>query len=235
MTAVIFSSKMDVELVQSVGSDTMIAAAARVSTGKDIGTHSGTADAGLINYLVSHRHGSPFEHNLMTFRISAPIFVFREFMRHRIGWSYNEESGRYKKLDPKFYVYPNERPLAQAGSSAHPQLVPGTGALAAEVRFQTSRAYEDAWIRYERMLDSGAANEVARTVLPVGIYSTMYATCNARSLMAFLSLRRDVEHATFETKPQWEIDNVAEQMEAVFKDLFPETWRAFDMNGRVSP
>lgn len=230
-----FTSDLTVELVQQTGSDSSIAAAARVSTGLDLNEYSDKENAGLINYLMKHRHGSPFEHNSMTFRISAPIFVFREFMRHRIGWSYNEVSARYKKMDPKFYVYPAERPLIQEGSSAHPQLVAGHPAMTPMVNHEMEHAYKTAWKSYKTLLEDGVANEVARSVLPVGLYSEMYATCNARSLMSFLSLRVDSPDSTFETKPQWEIETVARLMEFEFAAKFPDTYVAFVKNGRVSP
>lgn len=228
------TTKLDVELIGWSGSDYMIAQAARVSTGNN-DTHTDEANAGLINYLMKHRHGSPFEHTQLTFLIDAPIFVFREYMRHRIGWSYNEISGRYAKLDPKFYLYPEQRPLIQEGSSAHPDLVMGDRTLNFVTNCIVRSSYTKAWRDYESLLDSGVANEVARTVLPVGIFSQMYATCNARSLMAFLSLRVDSADNTFETKPQWEIQNVAEQMEAIFAEHFPATHAAFIKNGRVAP
>ena len=101
-----FRSDMTVELTQSMASDEAVLKAARVSTGA--GSTSAEKDAGLINYLMRDRHGSPFEHNSFTFYIEAPIFVFREFMRHRIA-SYNEESGRYKELKPVFYFPDIER------------------------------------------------------------------------------------------------------------------------------
>lgn len=230
-----FTSEINVELMQSMGSDAGIAAAARVSTGLDLSEYSEAQNTGLINYLVKHRHGSPFEHNSMTFRVQVPIFVVREWQRHRIGWSYNEESGRYTKLKPTFYVYPEERPLAQAGSAAHPDLVHGDNNTAFIVMDATRNAYKQSWDAYERMLSGGAANEVARAVLPVGIYTEMYATCNARSLMSFLSLRIDDPTATFESKPQWEIQQAALKMEAAFATLFPATLRAFNANGRVAP
>ena len=229
------SSELDVTLVQSVGNDSSIAAAARVSTGLDLAEYSDEDNAGLINYLTKHRHGSPFEHNSMTFRISAPIFVFREFQRHRIGWSYNEVSARYKKLEPRFYIYPGERPLVQEGSSAHPDLVHGDDSLTLSTNGTLYTAYKEAWNMYELLLKDGVANEVARAVLPVGIYSEMYATCNARSLMSFLSLRVDSEDAKYETKPQWEIETVARQMEFEFAGLFPSTYTSFVKNGRVAP
>ena len=112
-----FTSSMSVELVELAGSDQGICRAARVST---LGVDSYNTDesAGLIKFLLTNRHGSPFEHGMFTFRISAPIFVWREFMRHRIGFSYNEESGRYKKLEPKFYVPGISRPRKAYGSTS---------------------------------------------------------------------------------------------------------------------
>lgn len=231
----LLSSEFDVEMIQSTGSDAMIANAARVSTGSDLNEYDSDVDAKLINYLTKHRHGSPFEHSSMTFRISAPIFVFREFMRHRVGWSYNEISARYKKLEPRFYIYPGERPLVQEGSSAHPKLVHGKDSLVLTTNGTLHQAYKHSWEMYETLLNDGVANEVARSVLPVGIYSEMYVTCNARSLMAFLSLRVDADNARFETKPQWEIEQVARKMEEYFAFMFPATWDAFNNNGRVAP
>lgn len=228
------TSGLDVTLIAHHGNDADIANAARVSTGAD-GQHDTHTDERLINYLVKNRHGSPFEHTYLKFKISAPIFVFREFMRHRIGFSYNEASARYKKLEPKFYVYPEQRPLVQEGSSAHPDLVMGDGTLSVITRGLLTSSYAKTWKDYEALLDAGVANEVARAVLPVGVYSDMIVSCNVRSLMAFLSLRVDSPDNTFETKPQWEIQQVAEDMEFAFKTLFPATHKAFVNNGRVCP
>lgn len=232
---IFLTSDLTATLIRHVGDDQSVAQAARVSTGKDEEEYSEAKDRGLLNYLMKHRHGSPFEHNSMTFRVEAPIFVFREWHRHRVGWSYNEVSGRYTKLAPLFYTYPEGRPLAQAGSSAHPELVAGDTALAIEISLTDYDSALHAWTLYEKRLAAGAANEVARSVLPLSVYSSMYATCNARSLMAFLSLRVDDEDAMFETKPQWEIEQLALQMEAEFKRIFPITWAAFVKNGRVCP
>ena len=229
------TSEMTVELIEHSGTDALIAAAARVSTGRYMKESQPKEDEGLIRYLVKHRHGSPFEHSSMTFRIAAPIFMFREFMRHRIGFSYNEVSGRYKKLDPKFYIYPVGRPLVQQGSSAHPDLVQGDAELTLTTNEALEVGYRAAWDAYEQMLAAGVANEVARAVLPVGIYTEAYVTCNARSLMSFMSLRIDDPSAAFETKPQWEIEQVARSMEMSFSKLFPATWAAFNNHGRVAP
>lgn len=232
--AIFTRSDFDVELVDSVGSDEMICRAARVST---IGAESIDSDesAGLINFLMRNRHGTPFEHNSMTFRIKAPIFVWREFMRHRIGFSYNEQSGRYMELSPEFYIPAPSRPLIQTGKAGKYQFEPGTVELYSTVRQSLKAAYNAAWNEYRYQLDAGIAKEVARICLPVSIYSCAYVTCNARSLMSFLSLRTKSPFATFPSYPMTEIEDVARKMEYEFGVLFPLTHTAFADNGRVSP
>ncbi|MFD0631102.1 FAD-dependent thymidylate synthase [Catenulispora yoronensis] len=229
---------MTVELVKASASDSDVLWAARVSTKGEQSLEDAGADparsAGFINFLMRDRHGSPFEHSTMTFLVSAPIFVFREFMRHRV-WSYNEESGRYRKLEPVFYVPGPDRNLVQEGKPGRYVFVPGTAEqhkIADEAVRQSCR---DSYATYLELLEAGIAREVARTVLPVGIYSSMYATCNARALMHFLSLRTKREDSTFPSFPQREIEMVAEQMEAHFAELMPLTYASWQANGRVAP
>jgi thymidylate synthase (FAD) len=234
-----FRSDVTVELVKHAAQDSDVLWAARVSTAGEQSLEELTKDPerskGLINYLMRDRHGSPFEHNSMTFFISAPIFVFREFMRHRVGWSYNEESGRYRRLDPVFYVPGAERKLVQEGRPGKYVFVEGTEAQ----QDLTSRVMEDSYRQsyeaYQEMLAAGVAREVARATLPVGLYSSMYATCNARSLMHFLGLRTQHELARVPSFPQREIEMVGEQMEAHWQQLMPLTHAAFNKNGRVAP
>jgi thymidylate synthase (FAD) len=190
--------------------------------------------AGLINYLARERHGSPFEHTSMTFFISAPIFVFREFMRHRIA-SYNEESGRYRELKPVFYVPNQARNLIQIGKTGAYEFVPGTQEQFDLTVDAMKDAYVVAYESYKKMLDAGIAREVARAVLPVATYSSMYVTMNARALMNFLSLRTAREGSHFPSYPQREIEMVAEKMEAEFAKLMPLTYAAFEKSGRVAP
>lgn len=236
MTKITLRSDFDVELVKSAGSDEFICRAARVSTlgGESINTDE---SYGLIRFLLTNRHGSPFEHSFMSFRISAPIFVWREFMRHRIGISYNEESGRYKQLDPVFYIPGDSRDVVQVGKAASYELVPGDQSQKDLVSDALYGAYEDAWCAYETQLECGIAKEVARMCLPVAIYSTAYVTMNPRSMMNFLGLRtrRPFPEATFPSKPMAEINKVADQMETIFQDLFPLTHKAFTAAGRVAP
>src|SRR5580700_10391518 len=187
-----FRSDMTVELVKHAASDADVIWAARVSTKGEQSLADVNADAersaGLINFLMRDRHGTPFEHSSMTFYVNAPIFVFREFMRHRT-FSYNEESGRYRKLAPMFYVPGPQRKLVQTGKPGAYEFTDGTPQQHAVVSATVKQACHDAYAAYLTMLDAGVAREIARTVLPVGMYSSMYATCNARALMNFLALR----------------------------------------------
>ena len=209
---IVFREDMSVELVKSSASDADVIWAARVSTAGDKSLEVVGGDAskseGLINYLARERHGSPFEHTSMTFFISAPIFVFREFMRHRIA-SYNK-AGAYTFVDgtPEQYEI-----------------------TVKSIKETCALAYEN----YQKMLDAGVAREVARAVLPVTLYSSMYVTMNARALMNFLSLRTSREGSHFPSYPQREIEMVAEKMEAEFAKLMPITYGAFQKSGRIAP
>jgi thymidylate synthase (FAD) len=225
-------SDMTVELVQSMASDSSVAWAARVSTGGGASVDV-QKDAGLINYLMRDRHGSPFEHNAFTFYIEAPIFVFREFMRHRMA-SYNEESGRYKELEPVFYVPDMKRKLIQEGKPGAYEFRAGSLRQLSTVYSSTYSANVEAYKAYKRMLSDGIAREVARGVLPVNIYSSMFVTMNARSLMNFLSLRSE-KQGTYPSFPQAEIAMVADKMEEVFAEKMPLTYASFIANGRVAP
>lgn len=231
-----YKSDMDVELVKGVGDDTSIAEAAWVSNyGGDIPTDMAARIPGLINFLMRDRHGTPFEHNSLTFRISAPLFVFYEFHRHRVGWSYNEESARYRELEPVFYVPRADRNLRQNGSPGKYVFEPGDYKQKVLTEGTHKRAAGTAWSEYQYLLDHGIAKEVARNVLPVSVYKTMYATCNLRSLLAFLSLRWDHPLSTVPTFPLDEIQMVAEKMEQLARPVFPLAFESFDRNGRVAP
>jgi thymidylate synthase (FAD) len=170
----------------------------------------------------------------MTFFVSAPIFVFREFMRHRIA-SYNEESGRYRELRPVFYIPNKDRKLVQVGKTGAYTFVDGTpeqlDITISAIKESCILAYEN----YQKILASGVAREVARVVLPVTLYSSMYVTMNARALMNFLSLRTSSEGSHFPSYPQREIEMVAEKMEKCFAELMPMTYAAFQKSGRIAP
>jgi len=236
-----FRSYMTVELVRANASDADVLFAARVSTqgeqtlesAQDEGLDT-SKSKGLINYLMRDRHGSPFEHNSMTFYVQAPIFVFREFMRHRMN-SFNEESGRYRQLNGVFYVPSEDRNLVQVGKAGAYDFLPGTPEQTALVQEEVIATATAAFASYKRMLDAGVAREVARIILPLNIFSSMYVTMNARSLMHFLSLRTKREGSKFPSFPQREIEMVAEKMETEFARLMPLTYESFNDNGRVSP
>ena len=236
-----FRSDVTVELVRHSASDADVLFAARVSTQGEAtlesassGAAAGERDQGLINYLMRDRHGSPFEHNSLTFYVQAPIFVFREFMRHRIA-SYNEESGRYRELRPVFYVPGPERKLVQVGKPGAYDFEDGTPEQTTMVQDEIKAVCTGAYESYQRMLAEGVAREIARAVLPVTLYSSMYVTMNARSLMNFLSLRTRREGTRFPSFPQREIEMVAEKMEDLWVPLMPMTAATFSENGRVAP
>lgn len=233
---------MDVELVDYMGSDVSIISAARVSTlgntYDDQIAHwedDGKKNKGLINFLMRDRHGTPFEHNALTFRISAPLFVFYEFHRHRVGWSYNEESGRYRELSPVFYVPRDSRPLRQIGKPGAYTFEPGDYQQQVMTAASHKRVARYAWEEYQSLLAKGIAREVARNVLPVSIYKTMYATCNLRSLFHFLSLRWAHELSVVPTFPLAEIQMVAESMDELAREKFQIAFYCFDVNGRIAP
>ena len=156
---------------------------------------------------------------MFTFRIEAPIFVTRQILKHRIS-SISETSGRYRELPGEFYIPYEARPLAQAGRTGDYNMVHLGEHEETRLALEMVRASQRAWASYEHMLRNGAAKEVARMVLPVNLYSSMYLTMNARSLMNFLSLRNE-HHA------QWETREVAEQMEDIFAEKMPLTFAAW--------
>ncbi len=232
-------SRIGVTLVQHVGSDAAVIAAARVSLegAASVRHMDAGATAGLVRYLMRQKHGTPFEHASLTFLVEAPIFVFREWHRHRVGWSYNETSARYKEMDPVFWVPDLLRKIRPAAGSkpARPEFVAGEAHAHEFIQYYCAESYRRAWAAYRGMLNAGYAKEVARCVLPVATFSSMYATCNPRSLMAFLALRTHDPAARHVSYPQAEIEDAARQMEAEFARLFPITHAAFVEFGRVSP
>ena len=233
MTNIEFSSEMTVKLVRSMASDDMVVQAAQVSAKGE--NNPDTVPLRLIQALMKGKHGSPFEHNAFTFFVEAPLFVFREWQRHRIG-SFNEMSGRYTTLLPKFYTVAEDRKLVNMGTKMKPNMAYDDLRARAMNDFLRTNA-EQAWEYYVAALDMGVANEVARMVLPLNIYSQMYWTVNARSLMNFLSLRgtQDDRPEEIRSYPQREIQMAAEQIELIFDEAMPATYHAFVENGRVAP
>ena len=230
----IFRDDMAVELVDFMGDDDSIIKAAKVSTMTDtaVDEMSEASKEKFIDFLAKNRHGSPFEHVLFTVRIEAPIFVWREFMRHRVA-SYNEVSGRYRKLEPVFYVPAPDRKIVQVGKPGAYEFVEGEDRQRAIVGAHIRCNSRDAYNSYEAMLEAGVAREVARMLLPLNIYSTAYVTMNLRALTNFLSLRVADGTSMFPSFPQREIEMVAEQMEEIASTIAPKAMLAFQSNGRV--
>lgn len=215
-----FVDQSTVELIKHNASDEDVAYAAWVSNfGDEARDRDTTRIEGLINFLYREKHMSPFEHGSFTFFVDTPIFVAREFMRHRT-WSYNETSGRYKQLEPRFYLAPDDRPLVQEGKVGAYTFVPGNDWQNKVKNYATMKAYKVVWLMYLMMLRVGIAKEVARNVLPVGIFTQFYATANPRNVMQFLTLRND-KHALKE------IRDVAVKIEEAFAQAMPLTYAAY--------
>jgi len=245
-TTITTTSEITVKLTQSMGGDHMVVAAAKVSlSGQNALTFADPSKAednfGLINYLMKHRHGTPFEASAMTFFVHAPIFVWREWHRHRIGFGYNEESGRYTQLKPVFYLPPKDRPMFKVDGwkPGRPKFLPilnevGVTAYNTLCRNLTE-SYQLAYAMYEANLGLGIDPGLARDCLPVGIYSSCWVTCNPRSMMAFLSLRTHEPDSKFVSYPLYEIEVAARACETLFAQGWPLTHKAFVDNGRVGP
>lgn len=243
------TSEITVRLIRSCGGDFMVVAAAKVSTsGEDALKFADQAkaeeNAGLINYLMKNRHGTPFEHSCLTFFVHAPAFVWWEWVRHRVAMtidcqemSFNLESGRYKQLEPVFWIPRRNRAMVpvEGFKPARPKFEKAAIATYEEVCERMSRAYLAAWTEYREMIASSIANEVARSVLGFGVYYSGWVTCNPRSLMSFLSLRTHDPDAMFVSYPQAEIEQAARVAETFLESGWPLTHAAFNRNGRVGP
>jgi thymidylate synthase (FAD) len=184
-------------------------------------------DKGLIKFLMRDRHGTPFEHNSFRFHIRTPIFVMREWIRHRTG-SFNEESARYHKLADDFYLPEPQAVRGQVGKPGSYSFEPVDEVIATETRQTMERIYKELYEEYNALIEKGVAKELARTILPFGIYTQFYWTLNARSLMNFLSLRNS-EFA------QYEIRIFAQAVERFFAAKMPLTHECFVEFGRRSP
>jgi thymidylate synthase (FAD) len=185
------------------------------------------SDEGLIRFLMRDRHGTPFEHNSFRFHIRCPIFVAREWMRHRVG-SFNEFSLRYAKATDDFYVPEAEDVRSQVGKPGAYSFEPVSDEVAETTRERLQDVYETAYRTYQELVELGVARELARCALPVGAYTEFYWTVNARSLMNFLSLR-NAEAA------QREIRRYAEACERFLEEKMPVTYAAFVANDRTAP
>ena len=213
-------SESFVELVDHMGDDYRVLQAARVSTGSQA-RKGDEADKKLIMYLWKNMHQTPFEKLVFEFKVKTPIFVARQVFRHRMG-SFNEASARYKEMD--FEVFTPEV-WRQQNTEGNKQGSAGAIRAQEQANFLMLLAYDQAAASYEQLLALGVAKELARVVLPVGLYTEFFWTINFRSLANFLALRLDA-HA------QPEIQDLAQRMAALVKPLIPWTYEAFETYGR---
>jgi thymidylate synthase (FAD) len=218
-----------VRLDAAMADDASVVNAARVSFAKNavLPNQMSDADKGLINFLMREKHGTPFEHNSFRFHVKTPVFVAREWFRHRIG-SFNEFSARYSEVPNDFFV-PDEwdvrAQVGKPGSYSFEQLSEDISRSTVEI---ISAANERAYETYAGLLEMGVAKELARSVLPVSMYTQFYWTVNARALMNFLSLR------THETA-QRDIRFYADAVYALVAPVMPVTFESWENNGRVTP
>lgn len=212
-------SLSSLELVRVGGSDLDVVNAARVSYGSRVAEVT-DRDKKLIRYLISHDHTSPFEHTQIVYRVKAPIYVVRDWVRHRIGVSYNEISGRYAELPMEFYVPRQWRVQDKVNKqSSIPAEIPDSDHAFSEYKKSINTAYAT----YKELLRVGVCRELARGVLPVCIYTEFIFTCNLISLFHFVKLRA---HPT----AQWEIQQYAKGMIALARPHFPtsiDAWETF--------
>ena len=233
MTLTTVLDKGTIGLDDKMGSDLKIARMAWVSYGKQ---EQDKPIEGVINYMMKHKHGTPFEHVVFTWYVKCPLFVAREWMRHRIG-SFNEISGRYVTFEPEFYVPENFR--VKGSTNKQGSIFPdeqwaedndwmNLSDFRESMRIDLTNVYKLVYDRYTELLDSGVANEQARMVLPVGLYTQYFWTVNLRALLNFLNLR-NADNA------QWEIRQYAIAIEEQLKELVPVTYDSWIANGRVAP
>ena len=198
-----------VRLVDRMGDLRRVVDAARVSHNND-GQYDDTKDRKLVKYLRTHQHTSPFEHVIYTFEVKAPIFVFRQWQRHRM-FSINEMSGRYVEMEEEFYVPSGDKVGAQCAMNhqARDIGVPNENAFTviASIKAYSVEAFDE----YHYLLSIGCPREVARMILPLNTYSRMYATVDLHNLMHFVRLREALD-------AQWEIQEYARAI----KSLVPE-------------
>ena len=215
-----------VRLDGAMADDLSVVNGARVAVAKRR-TEMTESEEGLIRFLMRERHGTPFEHNAFRFHVRCPLFVAREWFRHRVG-SFNEFSMRYAKATDDFYLPEPEDVRTQVGKPGAYSFEPVDDALAEQTRTELQEVYDHAYATYERLVEAGVARELARLAMPVGAYTEFYWTVNARSLMNFVSLR------AAETA-QREIRRYAEAVESFLAERMPVTHAAFVANDRRSP
>jgi len=208
-----------VRLVDVMGDDSSIVQAARVSYGA--GTKKVHEDRGLIRYLIRHQHWTPVEMVEFKFHVKIPVFVARQWIRHRTA-NVNEVSARYTEMKDEMYLPPLQHISAQSKDNKQGrELQSFPEDVANDIQAIINESNERQYDVYQKLLELGVARELARTVLPVGHYTEWYWKIDLRNLMNFLALRLD-PHA------QWEIRVYAEAMAEIVKQVVPIAWEAFE-------
>jgi thymidylate synthase (FAD) len=215
----------EVELLDVMGDDLSVVNAAKVSFAAQV-KEIDESSIGLINYLMKNKHATPFEHAILKFRIKAPIFVTREWMRHR--WSsFNEMSMRYHVPPVIDYYVPEpkniRKQVGKPGAYSFEEIEDQDLKNLAIRRMQEVMEYSN--LVYRDLLELGIAKEVARGVLPVSQYTEFIWTVNARSLINFMCLRN-------ESNAQYEIQEYAKVIESIFEKIMPITHEAFTKSNR---
>jgi len=208
-----------IRLIDYMGSDARIVQTARVSYGE--GTKTVREDAGLIDYLLRHEHTSPFEHVVFEFHCKMPIFVARQWIRHRTA-RLNEISGRYSVLKSEFYCPPAEQISLQSVDNKQGRSVEEVPPeLRARVMEIIQKDQKRAYASYEELLSDDIARELARINLPLSLYTEWYWQMDLKNLFHFLRLRMD-SHA------QWEIQEYARAIATVVKAICPMAYASFE-------
>jgi thymidylate synthase (FAD) len=221
-----------VSYVDHMGDDSAFVEAARMSTQKGFlgwGTDEAPGDERLLSYLYRNDHATPFEFGQLVIEAQAPIFVVRQWHRHRVPFSYNEASGRYGPLPDLDYLPSVERLMQAGGANKQASAAKGAPALTREAaerhRARLARAYVDSETLYQEALAAGVPMELARVHLPLARYTRHRVSANVRGWLAFLALRQD-EHA------QWEIRQYADAVAAIVADLWPRTFALYEEHTR---
>ena len=201
-----------VRLIDHMGTDLTVVNAARVSFGKRKEAFD-ERDAELVDYLAQHEHTAPFRHAYLTFHVKAPIFVFRQWMKHRVASDFNEISGRYVEFKEDEYFVPGSfRQQAKVNKQG------SEGEIGEADRQPALDAYLEACqqsvAHYKKLIELGVCREQARCVLPLALYSEVYWTASLQAVAHFLHLRLDA-HA------QWEIRQYAQAVKSLTEPLFP--------------
>jgi len=206
-----------VKLIDHMGTDLTVVNAARVSFGKRKEAFD-EKDAQLVEYLAEHEHTAPFRHAYLTFHVKAPIFVFRQWMKHRIASDFNEISGRYVEFpEDEFYLPDTFRQQAKVNKQGSEGEIDAANREAAQTTFR--EACRHAVAEYKKLIELGVCREQARCILPLGLYSEVYWTASLQAVAHFLHLRLDA-HA------QWEIRQYAQAVRDLVEPIFPASLKA---------